>query len=104
MEILFLIQNILVIVSQCVKRLHKIGPLDYLKIEIAKGQRVKWTFCKYKILYTKYKQSQTKGYARKTVPLIVQIYEKCEWCLESFNYNDKILIVNECACIVVVYY
>ena len=52
----------------------------------------------YDILYTKYKQRQTKGYAKKTVPLIVQIYKNCKWYLESFNYNDKILIVNESVC------
>ena len=63
------------VVSQCIKKLHKIWTLDYLKIEIAEG-----TFYSliYENLYTKYNQRQTKGYARKTVPLIVQIYKNCE--------------------------
>jgi hypothetical protein len=51
---------------------------------LAKGT---FLYSLYEILYTKYKQRQTKGYARKTVPLILQIYKNCEWCIESFNYK-----------------
>jgi hypothetical protein len=72
------------VVSQCTKKLHKIGL---------------WTFYSlYEILYTKYKQRQTKGYARKTVPLIVEITKivSDHDVLNLSITNEK--IVNECLC------